>query len=192
MVSRLKFYFLRLCITGFIFGLIQTTAFARILTSDEVSQADAQALIAETAVFKAIGMGIALSLAQCEGFEDCKPSVDQEELKQLLQALDNRIAHIQGVVDNEEISEDNLNEILTAYVDERENYLRYLDQLGYVSPEIDEEFVEEFVVEEVKEKEKEKSVLIDAEIDFSIFEDADIEFEDEELSDDEFDPEEDL
>ena len=187
----MKFYFLRLCITGFIFGLIQTTAFARILTSDEVSQADAQALIAETAVFKAIGMGIALSLAQCEGFEDCKPAVDQEELKQLLQALDNRIAHIQGVVDSEELSEDNLNEILTAYVDERENYLRYLDQLGYVSPEIEEEFVEDIAVEEeiVVEEEKEKSVLIDAEIDFSVFEDADIEFEDEELSDDEFDSE---
>jgi len=168
-MSRFKFYFLRFCIAGFIFSLIQTAALARILTSDEVSQADTQALIAETDVFKAIGMGIALSLAQCEGIENCKPSVDQDELKQLLQALDNRIAHIQNIVNNEEISEENLNEILTAYVDERENYLRYLDQLGVVSPEIEEEFVEEIVVEE----EKEESVLIDAEIDFSIFEDTD-------------------
>jgi len=173
-VSRFKFYFLRFCIAGFIFSLIQTAALARILTSDEVSQADTQALIAETDVFKAIGMGIALSLAQCEGIEDCRPSVIHEELRQLLQALDNRIAHIQNIVNSEEISEENLNEILTAYVDERENYLRYLDQLGVVSPEIEEEFIEEEFVEEiVVEEEKEKSVLIDAEIDFSIFEDTD-------------------
>jgi len=189
-MSRFKFYFLRFCIAGFIFSLIQTAALARILTSDEVSQADTQALIAESDVFKAIGMGIALSIANCEGENDCKPSVNQDELKQLLQAIDNRIAHIQGIVDSEEISEDDLNEILTAYVDERENYLRYLNQLGDVSPEIDEEFAEEIVIEEEKqEQEQEKSVLIDAEIDFSIFEDADIDFEDEELSDDEFDPE---
>lgn len=202
MVSRFKFYFLRLCTAGFIFGLIQTAAFARILTSDEVSQADTQALIAETDNFNAIGMGIALSIALCEGIEDCIPSVDHEELKQLLQALDNRIEHLTTIVNNENIEETDLNEILTAYVDQRENYLRYRDDLGKIVPletedifaEEDEFSVEEFVVEEVKvkEKEKEKSVLIDAEIDFSIFEDADIEFEDEELSDDEFDPEEDL
>jgi len=191
MVSRFKFYFLRLCVAGFIFGFIQTVVFARILTSDEVSQADTQALIAETDVFTAIGMGIALSLAQCEGFEDCKPSVDHEELKQLLQALDNRIEHIQGIVDSEEISENDLNEILTAYVDERENYLRYLDQLGVVSPEIEEEFVEEEFVEEiVVEEEKEKSVLIDAEIDFSIFEDIDDDFLDDSDLEEEDIPEE--
>ena len=170
----MKHSVLKICVAGFLLGLVHTSLFARILTSDEVSQADTQALVAETDVFKAIGMGIALSLANCEGVEDCIPSVNHEELKQLLDALDNRIAHIQEIVNSEEeISEEQLNQILTAYVDEREKYLRYLDQLGTISP------VEEVVTEEESLNADIFSDVDEEVEDYSVFEDTDSDILDE-------------
>ena len=173
-MKQVRKHIINFCITGLLFGLVQTSSFARILTSDEVSQADTQALVAETDVFRAIGMGIALSLANCVGVEECNPAVDQEELKQLLDALDNRIAHIQEIVGSEEISEDQLNEILTAYVDEREKYLRYLDQLGTISP------VEDVIVEEESFNADVFSDVGEEVEDYSVFEDTDSDILDEE------------
>lgn len=172
-VNRDKFNFIKICVTGLLLNLVHTTSYARILTSDEVSQADTQALIAETDVFRAIGMGIALSLANCEGVENCNPSVNQEELKQLLDALDNRISHLQGVLESGEISEEQLNQILTAYVDEREKYLRYLDQLGTISP------VEDAIVEEESFSPDIFSDVDEEVEDYSVFEDTDSDIIDE-------------
>lgn len=171
----MKFYNAKfvLFFIGACFLLAQSSVSARILTKDEVGQADTQALVAETDVFKSIGMGIALSIANCEGTEDCKPAVDREEVKQLLGALDERIAHLQELAGTEEISEEQLNQILTAYVDERENYLRYLDQLGKFSPAEEESIGQPASGQDVFRD-------IDEEVeDYSVFEDTDSEITDE-------------
>ena len=173
MVLTVKHNVIKICITGFLLSLVHTPLFARILTSEEVKQADTQALLVETGVFKSIGMGIALSLANCEGVEECNPSVDQEELKQLLEALDNRISHLQGIVESEEISEEELNQILTAYVDEREKYLNYLDQLGTISP------VEDAIAEEDTLNADIFSDVDEEVEDYSVFEDTDSDIIDE-------------
>ena len=185
MVVNYQQIILRIVLLGF--GLVALPVYAvtpgRILNDSDVSQADVAALSAEADAFKFIGMGIALSIAQCEGQADCVPNVDQGELQQLLQALDN---HISGIIQRQQESEEDLNTILTAYVNERENYVRYLDKLGSLDQgpgdEMPAEEVfaeEEIVVEEAAaadvadQEEEDLSVFEDAEEDFSIFEDVD-------------------
>ena len=75
--------------------LVMTATFTfaatgRILEGIEAEQADKKALVAEANIFKSIGMGIALSLPQCEGQDQCQV-IDAGEIDQLLGALDIRI-----------------------------------------------------------------------------------------------------
>jgi hypothetical protein len=156
--------------------LLMPGATARILTKDEAGRADAAALAAEAYLFKSIGMGIALSLAHCEGQDACTPPVSEDELQQLIDALNERI---NSLVERQEGGED-LADVLTAYVNQRENYLRYKEQLGGLSEEIapeegpSPEVVEEaeVFVEEPKEAVVEEQPAEEV-IDFSIFEDVD-------------------
>ena len=67
----------------FVCMLVMTATFTfaatgRILEGIEAEQADRAALIAEANIFKSIGMGIALSLAQCEGQDQCQVIVADE------------------------------------------------------------------------------------------------------------------
>ena len=156
--------------------LFTSAAAARILTGDEVSRADPTALTVEADLFKSIGMSIALSLAQCEGREACTPSVSEGELQSLIDALNERI---DSLVERQEGGED-LADVLTAYVNQRENYLRYMEKLDILSEEIApaEEAAPELVEEaEVFVEEAEEDVVeeppAEEEIDFSIFEDMD-------------------
>jgi len=159
-------------------SLLILPATARILTRDEANRADAAALTAEAELFKSIGMGIALSLAQCEGREACTPSVNEGELQQLIDALNERI---DSLVERQEGGE-NLADVLTAYVNQRENYLRYKDKLDALSEEIApaEEAAPELVEEAEVFVEEEEAVAGEAEeeppaeeLDFTIFEDVD-------------------
>jgi hypothetical protein len=75
--------------TPFVFA-----ATGRILEGIEAEQADKAALVAEANIFKSIGMGIALSLAQCEGLDQCQV-IDADEIEQLLGAFDQREKYLQ-------------------------------------------------------------------------------------------------
>ena len=56
-------------ITFLIIILASTNIYAAILDKDEVDNADLTSLQNETILFQSIGMGIALSIAQCDGVE---------------------------------------------------------------------------------------------------------------------------
>jgi len=113
-----------------------------VLDIDEIASADISLLLEDTQVFNTIGMGIALSIAECDGKDICDPTADEGEIEQLIEALDQRI---EGVVSRQHDSEEELTPVITAYVDTKEKYADYLERLGKIAkPELSqEEFIEE-------------------------------------------------
>ena len=105
-------------------------ATGRILAEAEAQHADTTALTAEADLFKSIGMGIALSLSQCEAQSVCNPTVNKDELSHLLETLDKRI---NDLVSRQEQKQGDFTEVLTAYVNQRENYLHYQAELDRIS-----------------------------------------------------------
>ncbi len=101
-----------------------------VLDKDEVTNSDINTLTEDTKVFNVIGMGIALSIAQCDGKDICDPTVDKNEIGQLIEALDRRI---EGVVSRQQDSEEDLSNIITAYVDIKENYTDYIERLNQIT-----------------------------------------------------------
>ncbi len=153
-----------------------------VLDINEISDADITTLLEDTKVFNTIGMGIALSIAECTGKDICEPTVDEGEIGQLIEALDRRI---EGVVSRQQNSEEELTNVITAYVDTKEKYSDYLQKLSKISrPELpQEEFVgDDFFTDEDALTEDEYSAFDDFEEDLEDDEDLD------ELED-EFDPE---
>lgn len=151
-----------------------------VLNTDEVTNADINTLVEDTKVFNIIGMGIALSIAQCDGKDICDPTVDENEIGQLIEALDRRI---EGVVSRQQDSEEDLSNIITAYVDTKENYTDYIERLNQItrSPVIEpaeDEFAEEDIfADEDAMTEDEYSAFDD--FDDSLADDEDLEeFED--------------
>ena len=156
----------------------------RILDDIEAEQADTAALTAETEIFRSIGMGIALSLAQCEGQDQCQV-IDTNEIEQLVNTLDERI---NGLILRQGGGKGEFTDILTAYVDQRENYLRYQKELEEITGittaddglSDDDAFAEESV--EFGETSTDG-------VDLSIFEDADEDLGTDDLLEDDFNPE---
>lgn len=159
----------------------------RILEGIEAEQADKTALAAEANIFKSIGMGIALSLAQCEGQDQCQV-IDAGEIEQLLGALDVRINNLilrQGGGEGE------YTEVLTAYIDQREKYLKYQDKLKEIigtAAAVDE------TVQDSSETQAFGTEDQEGEVDLSIFEDVEVEDAEEDIGgeekfEDDFSPE---
>ncbi len=153
-----------------------------VLDIDEITSSDINTLVEDTRVFNTIGLGIALSIAQCEGRDICDPTVDENEIGQLIEALDRRI---EGVVSRQQDNEEDMSNIITAYVDTREKYTDYLQRLGKIArPEIPQE---EFAKEDLFSSE---DALTEDE--YSAFDDFEEDLEDDvdldEVEDD-FDPE---
>lgn len=154
---------------AFLLSPVQVGAANRILDNSEVELADAASLSAEAEVFKSIGLGISLSLASCADQQGCALNVDRDEIQHLLDTLDNRI---DGLVVRQESGEEDFTEVLTAYVNERENYQRFLDQLGEVGPP---EMPVETVTEEAPQLVEEPAGEVAAEAveeEFELFEDV--------------------
>lgn len=109
---------------------------AAILDKEQANKADLNLLQNETNVFKSIGMGIALSIAQCEGVDFCTLTVEEAEIKQLLHTLNERI---DSLVLKQEEAEDPVafDNVLTAYVDERESYTSHLEKLKSIKSSLD-------------------------------------------------------
>ena len=167
-------------ITGSLFA-----AQSDVLDINEIGNADITVLLEDTKVFNTIGMGIALSIAECHGKDICEPTVDEGEIGQLIETLDQRI---EGVVSRQKNSEEELTPIITAYVDTKEKYADYLERLSEISrpePELpEEEFVEEdLFTDEDALSEDEYSAFDDFEEDLEDDEDLD-------ESEDEYDPDE--
>lgn len=184
-------------------GLISITPVtqARILADDEAAQAPTSSLQDEARVFSSIRMGIALSMAQCEGRELCTPSVNSEEIKRLLDTLNTRIEELtlkQETVEDPEAFQ----QVLSLYVDERDNYSNVLEQLGTIEEDIQDVGVESEVVDfedaklqdtmsedETFTEQPSEAAAVDESLE--IFQDADLELKDDpSLKDieDDFDP----
>ena len=160
---------MQLTLAIFMLASVQVMAANRILDNNEIELADADTLSAEAKVFKSIGLGIALSLANCADQQDCDVNVDRDEIQHLLDALDDRI---DGLVVRQESGEEDFTEVLTAYVNERENYQHYLDQVGTVGAE-EGMAVEESVTEPVPDETPSGEVATGtSEEKFEVFEDV--------------------
>lgn len=140
-----------------------------VLDINEITNADISTLLDDTKVFNTIGLGIALSIAMCDGSEICDPTVNEDEIGQLIKALDRRI---EGVVTRQQNSEAELTPVITAYVDTKEKYADYLQMLSKIAkPETtQDEFIEE------EDPFFDEDVLTEDE--YSAFADADEDIED--------------
>ena len=146
-----------------------------VLEIDEIANADLSTLLDDTKLFNTISMGIALSIAECNGKEICEPTVDEGEIGQLIEALDRRI---ESVVTRQQNSEEELTSVITAYVDTKEKYADALQRLGEIArPEPPQD---EFIVEE--DAFSNEDALIEDE--YSFFSDIDEEIEDDEEDED--------
>ena len=158
-------------------------ATGRILDGIEAEQADQKTLIAEANIFNSIGMGIALSLAQCEDQEQCQV-VNANELEQLLGTLNERI---DDLIRRQQGGDSDYDELLSLYVDQRENYLRYQDQLEGLS--VIPEAVDETAQDDSLDSQAFGTDDQEEGIDLSIFEDVGEGLGSEEKFEDDFDPE---
>lgn len=164
---------------------INVNVAAVILNKEEVEQADLALLLDETKVFQSIGMGIALSLAQCEGLDLCSLTVEENEIRELLNTLDSRV---DVLVLKQEEAEDptEFNNVLTAYMNERDIYNAHLEKLQTITSTLDTEnelldedksLEPDFPVESARNEE-----LLDYLNDLEAFEDEELE-DDEDLED---------
>ncbi len=144
-----------------------------VLDINEISNADITALLDDAKTFDTIGMGIALSIALCDGKDGCEPTLNENEIGQLIEALEKRI---EGVVSRQENSDEDLTNIITAYVDTKEKYTDYMDRLSKISKSPEPELPQEEITDEDIFADEEAII----EDEFSAFDDTD-----EDLVDDE-------
>ena len=116
--------------------IVSMNSSAAILEKSEAEQADLGLLSDEPIVFQSIGMGIALSIAQCDGVELCSLTVEESEIQELINALD---ARINSLILRQEQAEDpeGFDKVLTAYVNERDNYNAHLEKLKEITSTLD-------------------------------------------------------
>ncbi|MDB9800137.1 hypothetical protein OAB90_00820 [bacterium] len=157
---------------------------AVILNADEVEQSELTLLQDETKVFQFIGMGIALSLAECEGVDLCSLTVEENEIKELLKALESRISAL--ILKQEDAKDSSgIDNVLTAYMNERDSYNAHLEKLRSITSTLDPDaFLKEsneidmdFPVESARNE-----ALFDYLTELEAFEDEELE-DDEDLED---------
>ena len=153
-----------------------------VLDINEVINADITTLLDDAKMFDTIGMGIALSIALCDGKIGCEPTVNESEISQLIEALEKRI---EGVVSRQENSEEDLTNIITAYVDTKEKYNDYLGMLSKMTTISEPELPQDVITDE--------DIFADEEVitedDFSAFDDSVEDLvDDESLEEDDYNP----
>ncbi len=95
-----------------------------------VSFVDASLFEEDLSLFGVIGNGIALSLDQCEDAEGCAPSVTEEELKALIDKLNERISRLEGLVQSGQMPGSEAEPLLAGYRKELQNFLAYQQDLA--------------------------------------------------------------
>lgn len=98
-----------------------------ILDREAIETAAPAELSAEASVFESIGIGIALSIAQCESVEFCFLALEQSEIQELIDLLAYRIETLDAR--RRAGGSEGLDGILGAYVGQRDNYTGYLEKL---------------------------------------------------------------
>ena len=133
-----KSIFRILCLSGLI---ILPTYFSYCLAQEDLGEilpdkvasgADVSALQAEANSFNTIKKGVALSLAMCDGIDLCKPNVNRDELEKIISTLDERIGSIGQRY--EESGNKDLEGVLLAYSNAKDDYTKYLDKLNKIVP----------------------------------------------------------
>ena len=102
-----------------------------ILDKAEIETAAPAELSAETAVFESIGIGITLSIAQCERVAFCLLTPEESEIEELINLLAWRIDTLTRRRQAGDV--EGLDGILSAYVNQRDNYAGYLQRLRDVN-----------------------------------------------------------
>lgn len=110
-----------------VFSSVPVFAATDILPVDAVTEADRAILMSDNNVFVSIGMGVALSIANCDADGVCLPAVNRLEMRQLIDALTGRI---EKILLRYQDTEEELEDVLIAYVDTREKYMNYLNVLA--------------------------------------------------------------
>ncbi len=115
----------------------------------EVAFIDVGLFEEELTLFGTIGRGIALSLAQCEEIEGCAPNVTEEELVELIEGLEGRIAELERRLaeEGDPAERARLEELIAGFTQELENFRDYQQQLAEFFEPAEEEFEDEFADE---------------------------------------------
>lgn len=109
---------------------------------EAVASADEEALLEDIRMFTRVGAGIALSLAACKRDElACIPTVDRDELRQLKEALEQRISEL--LLRWQDGGDATLDATLLAYANSRDLYSGYIDQLSELPTFEETEFFEQ-------------------------------------------------
>ncbi|GJM05255.1 MAG: hypothetical protein DHS20C09_12460 [marine bacterium B5-7] len=154
---------------------------AVILNTEEAEQADLILLEDEAKVFQSIGLGIALSLAQCDGIDLCSLNVEEGEIRELLKTLESRVG---SLILKQEEAEDpaGVDDVLTAYMNERDSYHAYLEKLQRITNTLDSDID---LLEDADEMEVDFPVESARNEELNDYLDELEAFDDEELEDDE-------
>ena len=146
-----------------------------ILSVEDSEAAAPESLMAEVAVFKGIREGMTLSIAVCELSDSCAPVASDDEIRQVISALDERI---DGLSQRQQSSDEPaLADILIAYFDEREGFNSILEKVdssedsSLFGEEIDES--ELFGEEEADIEETAETEAVDNIEKFDMFADED-------------------
>lgn len=125
------------------FLLLSSAVNSEILSLEAADSASIDTLQSEVSLFKNIRDGINLSLALCSGDASCQPSASGGEVEQIIQALDQRIDGLtQRQISGGEGAA-GLEDILVAYLDEREGFAGVLEQIGGESASVAREDIDE-------------------------------------------------
>tara|TARA_R110000782_G_scaffold137977_3_gene230427 strand:+ start:780 stop:1364 length:585 start_codon:yes stop_codon:yes gene_type:complete len=154
---------------------------AVILNTEEAEQADLILLEDEAKVFQSIGLGIALSLAQCDGIDLCSLTVEEGEIRELLKTLESRIGNL--ILKQEEAEDPaGVDDVLTAYMNERDSYHAHLEKLQRITNTLDSDID---LLEDADEMEVDFPVESARNEELNDYLDELEAFDDEELEDDE-------
>ena len=112
----------------FLITLFSVGSQSVILNKEEAAKADLTTLQDEIELFKSISMGIALSIAHCEGNDSCALPMNEKEVQQLIDTLEARIDSL--AVRQAEIDDIiGFNKVLSAYINERDNYSMHIERI---------------------------------------------------------------
>ncbi len=101
-----------------------------LMQDQDAKSADLSSLKAEAGTFEAIRLGLALSLARCEGKESCEPSINEGEMDFLLQALQFRVKDVGNRLESgTENDEKKGEQVLAILENELDSYFYYFDSI---------------------------------------------------------------
>ncbi len=125
----------------------QTSLIAELIGLKTVASIDIGLFEEDLTLYGQIGTGIALALAQCEEQEGCAPNVTEEELDILISGLEEKVAQLEGLLD-EELDDDErprIEQLLLDYnmlLGDFRQYRESLREFFAVEDEVEEEEIQ--------------------------------------------------